>query len=79
MDFLGASYNQAAAMRPDWDLHERNAFGSPGRLLGVVAGLCDTASDAEVFFRHECPWHASASVIAVRSRALPTWSEYVRS
>lgn len=79
MDFLGATRDEAAAMRPDWDVHESDAFGRPARLLGVVAGLTDTASDAAEFFRRECPQHSTTVIVTVRSRAVPTWSEYVRS
>ncbi len=79
MDFLGASRDEAAAMRPDWDIHESDVFGGPARLLGVVAGLSDTAPEAVEFFRRECPQYAAAFLVAVRSRAVPTWSEYVRS
>lgn len=79
MEFLGASRNEAAAMRPDWDIHEGDAFGRAARLLGVVAGLSDTAPEAVAFFRRECPQYGNTAIIALPSRARPTWSEYVRA
>lgn len=66
-------------MRPDWDIHESDAFGGPGPLLRVVAGLSDTAPKAVEFFRRECPQYSGTAIVAVRSRAVPTCSEYVRS
>ncbi|WP_314431230.1 hypothetical protein [Microbacterium lacticum] len=79
MDFLAASRDEAAAMRPDWDMHETDAFDGPTRLLGVVAGLNDTAPEAVEFFRHECPQNSGIAIVAVPSRAVGTWSEHVRS
>ena len=61
---------------PDWEIHLRDSFCTPGQPIGGVTGLAFTAEAALDAFLADVRELARYPLVAVRSDIAPPWSMY---